>query len=162
MKKKIRNATLAAALTAVSFWGTGSALVSASTVHPASGLAVRTSVVLTEAPQAAGPNMIFSTYETGTLSGTVSGSFAQNLTVLAYADGSLEIHGSGVITGTVGRCGGGAAGTIPYDITGRFNPATGIEISFVSRDQGANTLGVHLDLDIVNGPYTGTYSCDGE
>lgn len=157
-----RIAILATALTAALFLATGSALVSAATVHPANGLAVRTSVVVTEPPQAAGPNVILNTYETGTLSGTVSGSFAQQLMVSAYADGSLEIHGSGIITGTVDTCDGGAVGTIPYNVTGRFNPATGIEISFVSRDEGANTLGVHVDLDIVNGPYTGTYSCGVE
>ena len=134
----------------------------ASSPQPARGTAVRTFVTLTEPPRPADGNVILHTAERGLLSGTVNGLFSDQLTGVLHSDGAADLHGFGTITGSVDGCRGGAVGTIPYAVTVKVTGA-GVEVNFVSTDQSDNTLGVHLELDIVAGgpvaTYSGTYFC---
>ena len=108
-------------------------------------------------PQQVGDNLIIRFNVTGTITGTFVGSFVGTEMQVVHRDGSINLHGSFVFTGSVN----GSSGTLLVTYEGIGNAVTGHEILHVVARQGTGGLaGVHANLTAegdIGAPNTG---CD--
>ena len=95
-------------------------------------------------PQHVGDNVIIRFNVTATISGTFVGSFVGTDMWVVHPDGSINIHGSFVFTGSVN---GGSSGTLLATYEGIGNAVVGHESLNVALRQGTGGLaGVHANL----------------
>jgi hypothetical protein len=123
----------------------------------ATGTIVTTSVVTTGA-RTAGANLFLDLIETGTFTGTLTGTFVADATVIIHASGEAEFHGRVVFTGAVAGCG---AGTLVFHLEGQgVGPVN--EGTFGTLT-GQGSLPVHLEGSFtqvgVLATYDGQYHC---
>ena len=128
---------------------------------PLSGTAESTSFFFTGTPKFAGGNVIAFVTRTGVIQGTITGTYEQHLRSVQHADGRIDIHGFGTVTGTVDGCGTGA---VAVEVTATFIPAVGGTVHVATIKRATNTLHVQFNLNITGGlsgvaAYSGTYIC---
>lgn len=138
----------------------GASLASAGPPAPASGTGEITTSVVTSVRTADG-NVITEFLQTGTISGTLSGTFVETVRVVQHADGRITFHGAATLTGSAEGCG---AGTIPLRLEG-----TGLAAGLVAEGRirtaraSENTAGVEAVLTFEQAgatfTYAGTYMC---
>ena len=94
-------------------------------------------------PRQVGDNLIITFNVTGTATGTFTGSFVGTEMQVVHRDGSINLHGSFVFTGSVN----GSSGTLLITYEGIGNAVTGHENLQVVARQGTDGLaGVHANL----------------
>src|SRR5512133_2367414 len=94
-------------------------------------------------PQQVGDNLIITFNVTGTITGTFVGSFVGTEMQVVHPDGSINLHGSFVFSGSVN----GSSGTLLVTYEGIGNAVTGHENLHVVARQGTGGLaGVHANL----------------
>ena len=111
--------------------------------------------------RSAGPVVITEFTQTGIVTGTLSGTFVEDVRVVQHRDGRITFGGSATITGTAAGCG---TGDIPVRLEGS---GAGVGVAAHGRIQSvqasANTAGAHvvLEFDQVGFvfTYTGTVRC---
>ena len=96
-------------------------------------------------PQHVGDNLIIRFNVTGTVSGTFVGSFVGTDMWVVHPDGSINIHGSFVFTGSVN----GSSGTLLVTYEGIGNAMAGHEsLNAAVRGGTGDLAGVHANLTI--------------
>ena len=94
-------------------------------------------------PRQVGDNLIITFNVTGTSTGTFVGSIVGTEMQVVHRDGSINLHGSSVLTGQIDN----NSGTLVFTYEGIGNAVTGHEILRVAGTQGTGALsGVHLQL----------------
>jgi Protein of unknown function (DUF3224) len=94
-------------------------------------------------PQHVGDNLIIRFNVTGTVTGTFTGSFVGTEMQVVHHDGSINIHGSFVFTGSVN----GSSGTLLVTYEGIGNAVTGHEnLNAVVRQGTGGLAGVYANL----------------
>ena len=94
-------------------------------------------------PRQVGDNLIITFNVTGTATGTFVGSFVGTEMQVVHRDGSINIHGSFVFTGSVN----GSSGTLLVTYEGIGNAVTGHEnLQVVARQGTGGLAGVHANL----------------
>jgi hypothetical protein len=138
-------------------------LASAAAAAPPAPATGTGTVVTTEVTsvRSAGPVVITEFHQTGTVTGTLSGTFVEDVRVIQHRDGRITFTGSATITGSAAGCG---TGDIPVRLEGG---GAGVGVSAHGRIQSvrssANTAGAHvvLEFDQVGAvfTYSGTVRC---
>src|SRR5262245_37290593 len=96
-------------------------------------------------PRQVGENVIITFNVTGTSTGTFTGSFVGTEMDVIHRDGSINLHGSLVLTGSVGN----NSGTLIFTYEGIGNAVTGHESLHAVGRQGTDGLaGVHVNLTL--------------
>ena len=96
-------------------------------------------------PRQVGDNLIITFNVTGTVTGTFVGSFAGTEMQVVHRDGSINIHGSFVFTGSVN----GSSGTLFVTYEGIGNAVTGHETLRAAGRQGTGALsGVYAEITL--------------
>ena len=94
-------------------------------------------------PRQVGDNLIITFNVTGTITGTFVGSFVGTEMQVVHRDGSINLHGSFVFTGSVN----GSSGTLLVTYEGIGNAVTGHEnLQVVARQGTGGLAGVHANL----------------
>ena len=94
-------------------------------------------------PRQVGDNLIITFNVTGTATGTFTGSFVGTEMQVVHRDGSINLHGSFVFTGSVN----GSSGTLLITYEGIGNAVTGHEnLQVVARQGTGGLAGVHANL----------------
>jgi hypothetical protein len=96
-------------------------------------------------PRQVGENLIITFNVTGTATGTFTGSFVGIEMDVVHRDGSINLHGSLVFTGSVGN----NSGTLIFTYEGIGNAVTGHENLHAVGRQGTDGLaGVHVNATL--------------
>ena len=96
-------------------------------------------------PRQVGDNLIITFNVTGTSTGTFTGSFVGTEMQVVHSDGSINLHGSLVLTGSIGN----SSGTLVFTYEGIGNAVTGHETLHGVGGQGTDGLaGVHVNLTL--------------
>lgn len=127
---------------------------------PATGTGLIVTTTVTSV-RSAGPVVITEFTQTGTVSGTLTGTFVEDVRVIQRPDGRITFTGTATITGTVAGCG---TGDIPVRLEGS---GSGVGVAAHGRIQSvqgsANTAGAHavLEFEQVGAAftYTGRVGC---
>ena len=94
-------------------------------------------------PRQVGENLIITFNVTGTSTGTVTGSFVGTEMQVVHPDGSINLHGSVVETGSIGN----NSGTFIFTYEGIGNAVTGHEtVRFVGTQGTGNLTGVYVNV----------------
>jgi uncharacterized protein DUF3224 len=94
-------------------------------------------------PRQVGDNLIITFNVTGTITGTFVGSFVGTEMQVVHRDGSINLHGSFVFTGSVN----GSSGTLLVTYEGIGNAVTGHEnLQVVARQSTGGLAGVYATL----------------
>jgi hypothetical protein len=89
----------------------------------------------------AGGNVFQDRHIAGTVSGTLSGTFDENVSGVIHTSGQIEFHGTMTFTGTIAGCG---SGTVTLGVTGQGVAGLPVSNSSVRVIDGAgNTIAVH-------------------
>src|SRR5205823_1058943 len=97
-------------------------------------------------PQQVGDNLIITFNVTGTSTGTFVGSFVGTEMQVVHRDGSINLHGSLVLTGSIN---GSPEGTLSFTYEGIGNAVTGHENLHGVGTQGTGGLaGVYVNLTL--------------
>jgi len=96
-------------------------------------------------PRQVGENLIITFNVTGTSTGTFTGSFVGTEMDVVHPDGSINLHGSLVLTGSIGN----NSGTLIFTYEGIGNAVTGHESLHAVGGRGTDGLaGVHVNLTL--------------